>query len=51
MLCVGIFLSTGCTKKALLTQEIEREVLYIKITQIDKEGKANSDSDVIAVEK
>ncbi|RZF60355.1 BspA family leucine-rich repeat surface protein [Sphingobacterium corticibacterium] len=51
MLCVGIFLSTGCTKKALLTQEIEREVLYIKITQIDKEGKANSDSDVIAVER
>ncbi len=50
VLCIGLFL-TGCGKEAVLTQEIKKEVLYIKITNIDKEGKVSVDSDIVSVEK
>jgi len=48
VLITGVFFA-GCSKDDLKLEETTEQTLYIKITQIDKDGTTSSDSDVVSV--
>ncbi|TZF84665.1 BspA family leucine-rich repeat surface protein [Pedobacter sp. BS3] len=49
-LLTGVFFA-GCNKNDLTLEEIMSGDVYVKVTQIDKDGKTTSDSNVIYVKK
>lgn len=45
----GIAFFASCTKNELALQDYIKDGVYVKVTQIDKDGKTTSDSDIVYV--